>query len=238
MDISINVTSVVEDVSNSGIIDLDAIFIPTRAEKGIIKLRKIQSTLTESIIQDISAITLDNSSNSVVNNLFGTGDGLSIDIEDIPDTDGTIRPQVLNAISDIIFGNDPSAVSFIVPKSKLGLTLDSTNLAKDDLDPTHIKFFNNAQIINVEETKLEEIGTFSALSQTGHTITYTSSEFGSVSFLRLSDRTIQYSDNLNSIDLSGSVFDSSNSIIIEEDTNKYVIISNIGIPYMICNMEI
>ena len=115
-------------------------------------------------------------------------------------------------------------VLFSLPFSSI--KLDLTNLAKENLNPVNVKIFNDKQIVDVDQTRLEEFSTFSALSQTGHSITYKTASFGSVSFLRLSNRVIQYTDNLSTVDLSGSTFDSSNSVIIENDTDEYIIISN------------
>jgi hypothetical protein len=206
-EISVNVVNEITEASNNDIVQIDSVFIPTRPEKGIIKIRaNALATITEEIIQDISSIVLSSENDELISNILGDGAGASLTIGTVEDPSGTVRPIVLNAISDIIFGNNESVKSFIAPKSDLGISLDSTHLAKENHDFTNVKFLNDGESINIDDAILEGFSIYAAISQTGHTVTFTNQGI-SVSFMRLSNTKIQYSDSHDTIELSGNSFD-------------------------------
>ena len=104
-DVEVSVSQVVEEASNNDVVNVESIFIPTRGERGVIALRDNSGgVITEDIIQDISSIEISNN-NDTVENILGDGSGSSLTISDLEDPNGTIRPLVLNAICDILFGN-------------------------------------------------------------------------------------------------------------------------------------
>jgi hypothetical protein len=113
VDVSVNVTQSVADAS--GTVDTDNIFEPTQSEKGIKKLQDLN--IAQSIINDISAISLSSDGSTVV--------GSHIDFSSIDTSSNVLIAR--NAMMDIIFGNDPSAVSFVSTKANLGIILDSTD---------------------------------------------------------------------------------------------------------------
>ena len=227
LDVSVNVAGEIADASANNIVDVNTIFIPTRPEKGIIKIRQnALSTITESIIQDISSIVLSSINDEPVDNILGDGSGALLTIGDIPDPDGTIRPIVLNAITDIIFGNNENARSFIAPKADIGISLDSTHLAKEDHNLANVKFVNDAENIDIEKIEAQGISIYAAISQTGHTVKFLNKGITG-SFMRLANRNIQYTDSQDTIELSGNSFETSSSNkIVVEDVNKYILFSS------------
>ena len=113
--VSINLTDTIESANSSVIVD--NIFEPTQAEKGIKILQDLN--ISQTIIDDISAITLSSNGNTVV--------GSHIDFSSI-DSSSNVR-IARDAMMDIIFGNDPSATSFISTKSDLGIILHHTGFS-------------------------------------------------------------------------------------------------------------
>ena len=81
----------------------------TQAEKGIRKLQSLN--IAQSIIDDISAISLAIHGETIVGNHL---DYTSID------TSANVR-IARSAVMDILFGNDPSSVSFITTKQDIGI---------------------------------------------------------------------------------------------------------------------
>ena len=94
-DVTIVVDEVVEEASNNDVVNTDAIFVPTRAERGIIAIRDNSGgIITEAIIEDISAIQLSQTNDNPVASILGDGSGSLITINDVPDPDETIRPLI------------------------------------------------------------------------------------------------------------------------------------------------
>ena len=100
--ITIDIAKSIEDVS--GQVDSDNLFEPTQAEKGIRKLQALG--ISQSVIDDISAISLNINGETIVGN--------HLDYSSI-DSSANVR-IARNAVMDILFENDPSAVSFITTK--------------------------------------------------------------------------------------------------------------------------
>ena len=80
-----------------------------------------------------------------------------------------------NAMFDIIFGNDPSAVSFISTKQALGITLDSTDnspLHAKNYDLAQVKVYSPNQTVIIDNLIDDNMSAYGALTQTGPEIRF------------------------------------------------------------------
>ena len=116
-----------------------------------------------------------------------------------------IRPLVLNGICDILFGNNEFINSFIALKSDLAISLDETTFAKENKEFENVKILNDGVNVNIDIEVLNGTSIYAPLSQTGHTVIF-SSQGITVSFVRLSNKRIQYTDLHDTIELSGNSF--------------------------------
>ena len=158
---TIDVDSAINDASGS--VDTDNLFEPTRAEKGIRKLK--QPNIADSIINDISAISLDLSGDTVI--------GSHLDYDSI-DTSANVR-IARSAVMDILFGNDPSAVSFITTKEDIGILIDHTGYSNTinakDFNLSTVRVYAPKQVVVIDDIVSKDEGVYCAITQTGDEIT-------------------------------------------------------------------
>ena len=155
---TISVEQSISDVS--GVVDTDNLFEPTQAEKGVRKLQQL--SISQTVIDDISAVSLNESGNTVV--------GAHIDFTSI-DTSANVR-VARSAMMDILFGNDPSAVSFVTTKADIGIILDSTdsapNLYAKNFNLSTVRVYAPGQTVVIDNIVSNDEGVYCALTQTGH----------------------------------------------------------------------
>ena len=78
---------------------------------------------------------------------------------------------------DIVFGNDPSAVSFITTKANFGITLDKTDnssLHAQNYDLSQVKVYAPGQTVAIDNLIIDDMSAYAGLTQTGHCLLYTS----------------------------------------------------------------
>ena len=153
-----------------GTINTDNLIEPTRAEKGARVLRSLN--ISDASINAINAVSLADTG-TVIPPL------LNFQAININDGSGNVR-LARKAMLDILFGNDPSCVSFMTNKNDLGILLDSTddipNLrANVNYDLSNVRVYAPGPEVNIDltNTVTENIGIYAALTQTGDEVRMT-----------------------------------------------------------------
>ena len=128
--------------------------------------RRKRALRSQSIIDDISAISLSINGDTVV--------GSHIDFANISTTENVRLAR--DAMMDIIFGNDPSAVSFITTKENIGITIDHTGFSNTinakNFNLSTIKVYSPGQTVDINNLISDDVGAYGALTQTSHEIKF------------------------------------------------------------------